>query len=72
MADTELNTNRKLRAEIERNREAIAELVKALKGMGDMWTSVCMSHGWDPSHLEQFDVARAAITKHTTTTTKEQ
>lgn len=48
-------------AEIERNREAIAELVEALK-LVEQWLQ-----GWGSAEI-YIDMLRAAITKHDTTT----
>ena len=35
--------------------------LEALQGMRDMWASVCISHGWEPNHLSQYDDAGKAV-----------
>ena len=39
------------------------EVFDALKGMVNMWETVCMVSQWDPDHLSQYRIAKSAIAK---------
>jgi hypothetical protein len=44
---------------------AAPDLLEELKSMCDVWSSMCSVRGWEPNHLAQYTIARAAIAKAT-------
>lgn len=47
-------------AEAMRCPEVVA-LVKAMRGMCDVWHSTCVASGWDPFHVSQYETAITAL-----------